>query len=239
MKTYGQFCPLAMALEVLAERWTLLVVRELLCGSRRFNDLARGVPQMSRTMLSQRLKTLEDANIVVRVPGSLGATHEYSLTQAGEELRPIVFGLGEWGQRWASSHIEEQHLDASLLMWDVHRRIDHDAVPKGRIVVRFEFSDAPMEQRRFWLRLENGEADVCLTNPGFDVQVVVESDLRALTEVWMGRRTFADAVRDNRLRVSGQATLARQLPRWLRLSAFAGIERAPGREGEHAPRAHA
>ena len=228
MKTYGQFCPVAMALEVLAERWTLLVVRELLSGSRRFNDMSRGVPQMSRTMLSQRLKRLEDAGVVVRVQATSGGGYEYCLTQAGRELEPIVMGLGEWGQRWASTELKEEHLDASLLMWDMHRRVDLEALPPGRIVVRFDFTDSPKANRRYWLKLENGEADVCLTDPGFDVQAVLETDVRTLTEIWMGRAKFNEALRDRRLRISGKATIGRQLPRWLKLNVFAGIEPAPG-----------
>jgi DNA-binding HxlR family transcriptional regulator len=223
-KTYGQFCPIAMAVEILAERWTLLVVRELLCGSRRFNDLARGVPHMSRTMLSQRLKTLEDAGVVVRVPAPSGGGHEYVLTAAGNELRPVVLGLGEWGQRWASADLQEEHLDSSLLMWDIHRRIDHDAVPAGRIVVRFNFPDAHAGQRYYWLRLEGGEADVCFTNPGFDVQLQVRCGVRVLIDIWMGKKRFADAVKAGELNVDGDRTLVRQFPRWLQLSMFASVK---------------
>lgn len=212
-----------MALEVLAERWTLLVVRELLCGSRRFNDLSRGVPLMSRTLLSQRLKTLEDSGVVVKTPSTAGG-HEYVLTRAGEELRPLVMGLGEWGKRWASSDLSDEHLDGSLLMWDIHRRIDHDKVPGGRIVVRFEFNDVRSSQRRYWLKLERGEADVCLTDPGFDVQLVVDTTLRALTDVWQGHLSFTRACRTKALRLSGKPALRRDFPGWLRLSAFADVE---------------
>ena len=227
MKSYGQFCPVAMALELLAERWTLLVVRELLSGARRFNDMSRGVPQMSRTMLSQRLKTLEDAGVVLRVPATSGGTHEYCLTQAGKELEPIVLGLGKWGQRWASQEIKDEHLDASLLMWDMHRRVDVNAVPAGRVVVRFDFTDAPTTQRRYWLKLEDRQPDVCFTDPGFDVQAILESDVRTLTEIWMGRIAFGQALRDKRLSITGKSTIVRQLPHWLMLNLFADIEPQP------------
>jgi DNA-binding HxlR family transcriptional regulator len=229
-KTYGQFCPVAMALEILAERWTLLVVRELLCGSRRFNDLSRGLPQMSRTMLSQRLKTLEEAGVVVRVPAPSGGGHEYALTTAGQELRPIVMWLGEWGQRWASADLQEEHLDSSLLMWDIHRRIDHDAVPEGRIVLRFEFPDAHAGQRYYWLRLEGGEADVCFTNPGFDVQLEVQCGVRVLTDIWMGKTRLGDAVRTGELRLEGDRSLAKLFPRWLQLSMFASVKKTTAAE---------
>jgi len=221
MKTYGQFCPIAMALELLAERWTLLVVREMLCGSTRFNDIARGVPQMSRTMLSQRLKSLQDASVIVRVPAPSGGGHEYCLTKAGQELEPIVMSLGHWGKRWASAHLEEEHFDASLLMWDIHRRLDHAALPSGRVVIRFKFTDAHAGQRFYWLRIENREADVCFTNPGFEVELEVKARVRVLTEIWMGFRKFAEAVRSGDLLIEGNAALAKQLPRWLRLSTFA------------------
>jgi DNA-binding HxlR family transcriptional regulator len=222
MKTYGQFCPVAMALEVLAERWTLLVVRELLCGSHRFNDIRRGVPLMSRTMLSQRLKSLEDAGIVVKTPrAAAGGGFEYSLTQAGQELEDIVVKLGFWGKRWVSHELKEEHLDPGLLMWDMQRRINQEAVPTGRIVVRFEFVDARPEHRRYWLRLEGGEADVCLTDPGHEVQLVVEAETRSLVEVWQGLSTMAQATRSHAVRISGDAALKRQLPLWLRLSTFA------------------
>jgi len=224
VKTYGQFCPVAMALEVLAERWTLLVVRELLCGSRRFNDLARGVPQMSRTMLSQRLKLLEDHGIVVRVPGTGGSTHEYALTSSGHELRPIVMQLGEWGQRWAVKDMGPQHLDASLLMWDLHRRLDYDVIPPGRLVLRFEFVDAPTHQRFYWLRIENREADVCHTNPGFEVQLEVKARLRTLTEIWQGRRRYGDALVAEEITIDGDRALAKQFPTWLKWSMFSQVE---------------
>jgi DNA-binding HxlR family transcriptional regulator len=221
VKTYGQFCPLAMALEVVGERWTLLVVRELLCGSRRFNDLARGVPQMSRTMLSQRLKTLEDAGLVVRLPAVIAGSHEYCLTQAGEDLRPIAMGLGDWGKRWASKDVREEHLDASLLMWDIHRRINNEALPPGRIVLLFEFSDGPTGRQRFWLRLEGEQTDVCFTDPGFEVQAVLQCSVRTLTEVWMGTQKLGEAVRSGALTINGKTPIVRQIPHWLKLSMFA------------------
>ena len=224
MKSYGQFCPLAMALEVLAERWTLLVVRELLCDSRRFNDIRRGVPLMSRTMLSQRLKTLEDAGIVVKTPrAGTGGGHEYSLTQAGRDLEPVVMGLGNWGMRWVAHELRSEHLDVGLLMWDMHRRINHAAVPPGRMLVRFEFADAPAPQRRYWLKLEKGEAEVCLTDPGHEVQLVVQSDVRSLTEVWMGTRSLAQATRSRAVTLIGPPALKRLFPDWLQLSSFADV----------------
>ncbi len=219
MTTYGQFCPVAQALEIIAERWTLLVVRELLCGSHRFNDLLRGVPKMSRTMLSQRLKTLEDAGLVHR--RAEGAASEYHLTQAGEALRTVVVSVGEWGHRWLDGTLPETQLDPSLLMWDIHRRIDHDAITLPRVVVRFEFSDLEQAKQRYWLKLEDGDAEVCFKHPGFAEDLVVVTDVRTLTEVWMGRRALADAIHTGVVRMDGTAAVRRDFPAWLKLSTFA------------------
>jgi hypothetical protein len=152
--------------------------------------------------------------------------HQYCLTRAGRELEPIVMGLGQWGQRWATTQLDEEHIDASLLMWDLHRRIDHAELPAGRVVIRFELSEPGAGCRRYWLRLESGEADICLTDPGFDVQLVVETEVRTLTELWMGKRSFPHAVRDKALRITGKPALQKQFPRWLKLSLFASVEPA-------------
>src|SRR5687768_3390295 len=165
MATYGQFCPVAMASEVLTERWTPLVIRELLCGSTRFNDLRRGVPLMSPALLSKRLKTLERVGVVER-KGS-----EYHLTPAGAELRSVVEAMGVWGQRWARGDVMAKHYDASLLMWDIHRSVNLDAVPDERIVVFFHLEGSSDKKSRFWLVLNNSAADLCLTDPGHDIDV--------------------------------------------------------------------
>jgi len=162
MRGYGQFCPVAKAAEIVAERWTPLVLRELLCGSRRFSDLRRGVPLMSPTLLAQRLEQLEDAGIVRSVPRPHGRGREYELTAAGEELRPLIDRLGEWGQRWARARIGRDDLDAGLLMWGIHRRIDVGALPPDRVVVRFDFRGAPATMRcprTWWLLLARSEVD--------------------------------------------------------------------------------
>ena len=147
MKGYGQFCPVAKAAEIVAERWTPLVLRELLCGSRRFNDLHRGVPLMSRTLLAGRLERLEDAGIVRSATRARGRGREYHLTAAGEELRPLIECLGEWGQRWARAQVGRGDLDPGLLMWDIHRRVNLEALPPERVVVRFDFRGVPATVR--------------------------------------------------------------------------------------------
>src|SRR5262245_59111766 len=228
MKGYGQFCPVAKAAEIVAERWTPLVLRELLCGSRRFNDLHRGVPLMSRTLLAMRLEQLEDAGIVRSVVRPRGRGREYHLTAAGEELRPFIECLGEWGQRWARSQVGRGDLDPGLLMWDIHRRMNLEALPPERVVARFDFHGVPVATRcprTWWLVLERREVDLCLRDPGFPVDIVVSADLRTLTRVWMGDVRLADTFRAGLIRLEGPRSLVRAFPNWLRLSAFAGIER--------------
>ncbi|MDX2024394.1 MAG: helix-turn-helix domain-containing protein, partial [Deltaproteobacteria bacterium] len=186
MRGYGQFCPIAQAAEVLAERWTLLVVRELLCGSERFGDLLKGVPLMPRSVLSARLAALQEAGVVERATPVGSTTPSYTLTEAGKALEPIVMAMGDWGKRFVKGGIREEQLDVTLLMWDVHRRIDHSKVPPERTVMRFEFPDAPAGKRHIWLALHEGQADVCYTNPGYDTDLVIKTRVRVFTEIWMG-----------------------------------------------------
>jgi DNA-binding HxlR family transcriptional regulator len=228
MRGYGQFCPVAKACEVVAERWTPLVLRELLLGSRRFNEIRRGVPLMSRTLLAQRLRELEQAGVVESAAKARGRGHEYRLTEAGEELRSIIIALGEWGQRWAGSGLDPNDLDAGLLLWDMKRRIAADRLPEQRIVVRLELRGVPRSQSAWktcWLVLERPEVDTCLKDPGFEVDLVVVADLKTLTRVWVGDVTFADAARAGTVRVEGPAPLARAFPTWLELSLLAGAPR--------------
>lgn len=227
MKGYGQFCPVAKAAEIVAERWTPLVLRELLCGGRRFNDLHRGVPLMSRSLLAERLEQLEYAGIVRSTAKARGRGREYYLTAAGEELRPLIDCLGEWGQRWARAQIGRGDLDPGLLMWDMHRRVNLDALPPKRVVVRFDFRGVPATYPRiWWLVLERREVDLCLKDPGFVVDLVVNAELRALTRVWMGDVRLAETMRAGLIQLDGPRSLVRAFPTWLTLSAFAGVNRA-------------
>lgn len=219
MKTYGQFCPVAQALEILAERWTLLVVRELLMGSSRFSELQRGVPLMSRTLLSQRLRTLQDAGIVRRIDTPSGP--QYRLTEAGDALRPIVEQIGLWGKQFAHRGLSEEHLDPNLLMWDMQRRLHRERLPADRTVVLFRFTDARKGEQRFWLCVSTDAIDVCLANPGYDVDLTVDTDVRTMTEVWMGECSFQQCVRDGRVALKGPEGLRRSFPGWLALSVFA------------------
>ncbi len=219
---YRQFCPVSKAMELLDERWTMLVIRELVIGSERFNDLRRGLPRMSPTLLSRRLQQLESAGVVER--RVTGKDVRYVLTEAGQELRPVVEAVGAWGTRWIGE-LGDVDLDPRLLMWDMHRNIDVDAVPPGRTVMQFRFPDAPLGQRDWWLVLTPPETDVCDFDPGFDVAVTVSSSLRTMTAVWRGDLDWPSALRSGSLDVQGPEQMRRAVPEWFTLSPFAAVPR--------------
>jgi len=224
MKGYGQYCPIAQAAEILTERWTPLVLRELLVRGTRFNDIRRGVPLMSPSLLSKRLHELEKAGLIVRRVRSKGST-EYQLTQAGRELKPLIFQLGEWGKRWLRRRLTHDQLDAGVLLWDIRGRVDPTSFPPGRTVVQIEFIDLPAPKKRWWLVNEDNEVDLCLKDPGYEVDLYLVTDLRTLTEVWMGDVSLERANEESKLEISGREGLRRRLRSWLRLSPFAGIRR--------------
>jgi len=219
---YHQFCPVAKAMELLDERWTLLVVRELVSGSQHFNELRRGLPRMSPTLLSRRLQQLTRAGVIER--RTEGNEVRYVLTQAGHELRPVVEALGAWGVRWIGE-IGDEDLDPKLLLWDMHRHIDPEAVPDGRTVVRFRFPDLPSDLRDWWLVITRGEADVCDADPGYDVAVTVTGGLRSMTEIWRGDISWSQALRARAVEVQGPEALRRAVPGWFTLSGFAAVPR--------------
>ena len=224
MPDYGQFCTVARGAEVFGELWTPLVIRELLCGSRRFNDIRRGVPRMSQTLLTKRLRKLEELGIIERRRVESG--WEYHVTAAGEELRPIVVGLGHWGARWIGSRMRREQLDAGFLMWDIRRFARMDQFPKGkRAVIHFRFTDAPARERLWWLVVENATTDLCRDDPGHELDVIVESTVRALTEIWTGDSKPATEVAAGRLKVSGAGPNDARLWRWLGRSMFAESRR--------------
>ncbi|TDC58019.1 transcriptional regulator [Actinomadura sp. KC345] len=216
--SYYQFCPVAKAMELLDERWTLLIIRELLSGSEHFNEVRRGVPRISPTLLSKRLNQLVRAGVVDK------RADRYVLTPAGEELRPVVDALAVWGVRWVGE-LGDRDLDPKLLMWDVRRNIDCDAVPAGRTVVLFSFRDVPARDRHWWLVLTPGGADVCDVDPGYEVSVTVIADLRHMVLIWRGDIRWQDAVRAGAVEVQGPEALRRTAPEWLRLSRFASVPR--------------
>jgi DNA-binding HxlR family transcriptional regulator len=220
MPDYGQFCTVARGAEVFGELWTPLVVRELLCGSHRFNDIRRGVPRMSQTLLVKRLRKLEEIGVLERKRGGDG--WEYHLTQAGEELRPIVVTMGHWGARWIGSRLKKQQLDAGFLMWDIRRFVRLEEFPQGRrTVIHFRFSDARAGERVWWLVVEDGTADLCRDDPGHELDAVVECTVRALTEIWTGDSDPKTEIAAGRLRLSGGGRGGASLWRWLGRSMFA------------------
>lgn len=224
---YSQFCPVSMAAEILCSRWTLLVLRELLMGSSRFNELRRGLPTMSPALLSKRLKDLEAAGIVARVAAEREAgVFEYRPTEAGRELRPIIEAMGVWGHRWVTTEATLKNLDPNLLMWDVRRNISADPMPARRNVIEFIFNDRPAPERSYWLIVEPGrEVDLCTVDPGFDVDLYVSTDLRTMTEIWLGYTPVAAASEAGRLVLTGDDRLAAHLRAWLKLSVFAAVEK--------------
>jgi DNA-binding HxlR family transcriptional regulator len=225
MTAYGQFCPVSKAMELLDERWTLLVVRELLMGSRHFNDVRRGVPRMSPALLSKRLRSLVQAGVVER--RDHGGRVSYVLTDAGEELRTVVEALGAWGTRWVPE-LGEEDLDPHLLMWDIHRNIDLDAMPDGRSVLHFKFDGVASEASRWWLVVDEAGVDVCHVDPGHPVTVTLTGDLRTFVALWRGDVAWGPALRDG-VRLHGAEWARRAVPRWLRLSPFASLPRPPAR----------
>ena len=218
--SYKQFCPVAMAAEILCTRWTVLVLREMYAGSTRFNELRRGVPLMSPTLLSKRLKDLEDYGVIERVKTAEPGVCEYRLTAAGQDLRSIVMGLGVWGQRWVKTQSSLKNLDPSLLMWDMRRNINPTPMPHKRSVIQFLYPELGGKQR-YWLVLDRGAVDLCLIDPGFEVDLYVVADLRAMTAIWMGLTTVRAEVQAGHLKLTGDPNLKRSMQTWLGLSPFA------------------
>jgi DNA-binding HxlR family transcriptional regulator len=224
---YNQFCPVAMAAEVLGSRWTLVLLRELLAGSTRFNQLRRGVPRMSPALLSKRLKELEAAGVVVRsrVVGEPDML-EYQLTEAGRSLRAVVEAVGAWGHGWIETKSSLANLDPNLLMWDIRRNIDPRPMPRHRNTVQIIFTDLQRAKRNWWLIVQPDEdVDLCSVDPGFDIDLYLSTDLRTMTEIWMGYTPLARAKDDGRITITGNRQLAASMQSWLKLSPFARFER--------------
>jgi DNA-binding HxlR family transcriptional regulator len=214
-KSYEQYCPIAKGAELLGERWSILVIRELLAGSRSFNDIARGVPRMSRTMLSKRLRQLQGSGLVERLDSS------YVPTTACEELRPVLLGLGHWAATWIMQDPSEDDCDVDLLMWWAHSRFNVASLPTDqRTVVMFHFVDV---NERYWTVVERGTCSICLSDPGFETDAFVKTDAPTMFKVWNGREPIEHAIRAGRIRFEGSTTITRRLPDVLRLDPATGL----------------
>ena len=223
MRSYAQYCPVAKATEILGDRWTLLIVREMLGGASGFNELQRGLPGISRSVLTDRMRALERAEVIERRTGPKGRTLEYRLTPAGRDLQPVVQAIGEWGATWSFTEPRPEELDPDLLIVWMARHVDRQRLPPNRTVVQFDFRDP---KRRYWMVLEPAEVSVCLQHPGFDVDLVVAVDTATLYRVYLGRATLSGAMRAGRLTMSGPRTLQRGFGQWFTWSAFAPATRA-------------
>lgn len=219
--SYRQFCPVAMAAEIFCTRWTPLILRELVSGSTRFNDLRRGMPRISPTLLSKRLKQLEEAGVVTKQRSASEEVVEYRLTPAGEELKAVVFDLGFWGQRWIEAQSSLKNLDPSLLMWDMRRNLDPTPIPPGRSVIQIVYPELQPGKRNWWLVVEGGETDLCNIDPGFEVDLHLVTDLRTMTAIWMGLTTVKAEENAGHLEAIGSEALKRAMQQWLGLSPFA------------------
>lgn len=217
---YHQFCPVAKASEILATRWTPLILRELMSGIHSFNDIARGIPLISRAVLVARLRELEEHGIIERRHRADGTGPEYWLTPAGDAFGPVVRELRRWGQENARARVKPDDLDPSLLLWGFRKRADRDALPDRRIVVRFNFSGVPASRTKYrimWLLLERSGVDVCVKDPGYDVDLIFRGRIADFVAVYCGHAMWRDMA-EKSLLIEGEHSLARQLPGWLRLN---------------------
>ena len=224
MKGYGQFCPIAKAAEVLGERWTHLVIRELGAGSETFNDIRKGLPLLSPSLLSSRLKSLESNGIVIR--RETDGNVRYKLSKAGEALKPIIWELGTWAHQWVRSDLSKEDLDPSVLVWDIHRNLDTDFFDAKRTTIKIEFTDYTSKFRYWWLVIKGSNVDVCLKDPGYDVDLVITSDLKTLTAAWMGDTTIMKAMREKAIVVTGSSHLKKNIAVWLGTNYYADVKPA-------------
>lgn len=225
MSKYGQYCPIAQALEILGERWTLLIIRDMLAGTKHFNDLERGLPGISRGLLAKRLLQLQDAGIVEKQFHQVGRqTTEYCLTQAGRELETVIGSLLVWGASWAFGDPTPDVLDPLLLMWWIHDRVNTDLLPDSRTVIQFDFRGA--EICTYWLVLTPSDVTLCMTDPGYEINVLVTADLATFFKLWLGRISYAEALEDYDVRVDGIPALVDAFPNWFAWSLAAPAVRA-------------
>lgn len=224
MHKYGQYCPVAMATEILGDRWTLLIVRDLLSGMKHFNDLERGLPGISRGLLSDRLRRLENAGVLEKISHGRGKKTEYHLSAAGVELHEVINALMVWGARWAFDEPTEEQLDPVLLMWWMRNRIRKDQLPDEQVVIEFNFIHHKSET--YWLILNPKDVSVCVTFPGFPPDVFVTAKLSVFFQVWLGRISFDQALASDSVRIDANQKYTRAFPNWFAWSLAAPAVRA-------------
>lgn len=220
MRTYGQYCPIARGAEIFAERWTPIIVRNLLLGCTTFTEILEGAPGLSRSLLSRRLRELERVGVVDVAPNPGGPGHRYTLTTAGAELLDVCVALGNWGARWLD--LAPEHLEPVVVLWSLCNSLRTDRLPDRRVVARFDFTGL-QHPERVWLLIEHGHGEVCKKHPGFDEDLLVTADTEAFVRWHLGRLSWAAAIREHRIQVDGPTTLARAFPSWNARSRFAGI----------------
>ena len=222
MIEYNQFCPISKTAEIFGEKWTLLIIRDLVLGATRFNQIQRSIPMISPTVLNKRLSDLQARGVVVRrrIPNQRG--HEYQLTESGRELLPLILKMAEWGMRWARNEMTDDELDVELLMGDIQRRIQAEKLPGGRTLLKFKYTDLD-NFSDWWVKIENGDVEVCLDDEGHEIDVYFTSDLRTMTEVWMGDLSLRKAQDEGRLIIVGPSAYLRNLRAWFPLHLYADI----------------
>lgn len=223
MKGYGQYCPIALATEILGERWTILILREMMLGSTRFNDIHRGVPRMSPALLSRRLTTLVNVGMAQR--RRQGRHAEYLLSEAGQALAPTVLSLARWSKEWLPASLSADRADPDLIMWDMHRRMNLDRMPMPRVVIRFEFTDQPRTKRMRWIIRDSDEIGLCLSDPGYDIDLYVQTDSFTVNLVWYGDLELTRALDEKAIDLHGPQRLCDDFPSWLQLNMMAEVPR--------------
>ena len=221
MEKYCQFCPVAKAAEILCEKWAILVLRELMMGSTRFSQLRRGLPKISPSILSRRLKALEEQDVIVKRKKTNTGNYEYLLTDSGEELRTIILDFGIWGHKWAKNKITKEDLDAGFLLWDMRRRLQVDYFGEKRVVIYIEFSDQKKSDRYWWMVIEKGEVDLCFEDMGHEPDIIIMTTLPVMTKLWLGYEKINTMLDNGRLRLLGPHKYLKNMTRWIGRSTFA------------------
>jgi len=223
MVDYGQFCPVAKATELIGERWTILIIRELVLGTHRFSDFQRALSRISPTLLTKRLKDLEKAGIVIRKAQQGRRGYQYFLTPAGRQLSPIIEHLATWGMRWARGQLTDEELDVEFLMWEVQRRLDTTALPDGETVLCFIFEELT-QFKSWWIVVDGNDVDLCTKNPGKDVDLYINSTVRSMVEIWEGDLELRTALRKQLIKTNGNRQLVKTLPEWFGICLYADIK---------------